>query len=676
MMRRATSRGDTATDRSGPVKAAGAILPVRVHTPTGGQTPVQENNRVLKRPYRYVYEVLAIVLPIAALIYSLQLLPRFGIIIYKEQYLTLFIAICVAISFLIKPFSKSQVRDTPPWYDIVGAVLALIVGGYIFLNYDEIVRSLGLITTDKVIVSVIGIVLLLEVARRHVGWTMVSVGLLALGYAYFGHYLSGMFETRVIRWDRLVTYNYLGTGAIFGTPVYVAATIVTSFVVFGQVLFLVGGGDAISDFAFALMGRRKGGPAKVAIMSSALFGSLSGSASANVATTGMLTIPMMRKVGYSPERAGAVEAVASTGGLVLPPVMAATGFLMAEFLAVPYATVAIAAAVPALLFYFCVYLQVHLEAVKASMEGADATELPDLRDAGRRMIPVAVPFAILLWTLFGWNWNPAASAFAASFATILMSLVLPSMRRPARAYVRTFVEAGEATVFIAIMCAIAGIVVGCLGLTGLGSSLSQNLIAASGGSIWLLLIFSAIGCIILGMGVPVTATYIILVILIGPAFEQLGINKMGAHMFIFYFGTLSFLTPPVCLSVFVASSIARSAPMKTALEALKLAVVAYIIPFAFVLNPAFLLQGTLVEIGAAIIGGVASVFLISAGLVGYLARRVSVVMRLVLIAIGVASFFLTGLHPAFALLPLAAIVLLYGQQKLMGGSAAGAVVGS
>ncbi|WP_161487544.1 TRAP transporter permease, partial [Sulfitobacter sp. HI0129] len=354
---------------------------------------MQENNRVLKRPYRYVYEVLAIILPIAALIYSLQLLPRFGIIIYKEQYLTLFIAICVAISFLVKPFSKSQVRETPPWYDIIGAVLALIVGGYIFLNYDEIVRSLGLITTDKVIVSVIGIVLLLEVARRHVGWTMVSVGLLALGYAYFGHYLSGMFETRVIRWDRLVTYNYLGTGAIFGTPVYVAATIVTSFVVFGQVLFLVGGGDAISDFAFALMGRRKGGPAKVAIMSSALFGSLSGSASANVATTGMLTIPMMRKVGYSPERAGAVEAVASTGGLVLPPVMAATGFLMAEFLAVPYATVAIAAAVPALLFYFCVYLQVHLEAVKASMEGADATELPDLRDAGRRMIPVAVPFA-------------------------------------------------------------------------------------------------------------------------------------------------------------------------------------------------------------------------------------------------------------------------------------------
>ncbi|WP_370232955.1 TRAP transporter large permease subunit, partial [Hyphomonas sp.] len=199
---------------------------------------------------------------------------------------------------------------------------------------------------------------------------------------------------------------------------------------------------------------------------------------------------------------------------------------------------------------------------------------------------------------------------------------------------------------------------------------------ASGGSIWLLLIFSAIGCIILGMGVPVTATYIILVILIGPAFEQLGINKMGAHMFIFYFGTLSFLTPPVCLSVFVAASIARSAPMKTALEALKLAVVAYVIPFAFVLNPAFLLEGTLVEIGAAIIGGVASVFLISAGLVGYLARRVAVPLRLAVIVIGVASFFLTGLHPAFALLPLGIVLLLYGQQKLMGGSAAGAVIGN
>lgn len=635
---------------------------------------MQDTNRVLNRPYRFITEVLAISLPIAAVIYSLQVLPRFGIIIYKEQYLTLFIAICVALSFLLKPAVKSMTRNTPPWYDIIGAVLALLVGGYIFLNYDQIVRSLGLITTDKVIVSVIGIVLLLEAARRHVGWTMVSVGLLALGYAYFGHYLSGMFETRVIRWDRLVTYNYLGTGAIFGTPVEVAATIVASFVVFGQVLFLVGGGSAISDFAFALMGRRKGGPAKVAILSSALFGSLSGSASANVATTGMLTIPMMRRVGYSAKRAGAVEAVASTGGLVLPPVMAATGFLMAEFLAIPYSAVAIAAAVPAILFFFCIYLQVHLEAVKASVDGADIEKLPELRDAARRMIPVIVPFTILLWTLFAWNWNPAASAFTASFATIVMSVATPSMRRPLKAYIQTFVEAGNTVVFIAIMCAIAGIVVGCLGLTGLGSSLSQNLIAVAGGSVWLLLILSAIGCIVLGMGVPVTATYIILVILIGPAFTQLGVSSLGAHMFIFYFGTLSFLTPPVCLSVFVAASIARSAPMATAVEALKLAVVAYIVPFAFALNPAFLLDGTPVEIGAAVLSGLASVSLISAGLVGFLVQRVSLPVRLVLVVVGVASFFVSNLHPALALVPVLILGALYGQQKLMGGGTSRAVL--
>ncbi|AEQ52653.1 TRAP transporter permease [Pelagibacterium halotolerans] len=635
---------------------------------------MQDTNRVLNRPYRLISEVFAISLPIAAVIYSLQVLPRFGIIIYKEQYLTLFIAICVALSFLLKPAVKSMTRNTPPWYDIVGAVLALLVGGYIFLNYDQIVRSLGLITTDKVIVSVIGIVLLLEAARRHVGWTMVSVGLLALAYAYFGHYLSGMFETRVIRWDRLVTYNYLGTGAIFGTPVEVAATIVASFVVFGQVLFLVGGGSAISDFAFALMGRRKGGPAKVAILSSALFGSLSGSASANVATTGMLTIPMMRRVGYSAKRAGAVEAVASTGGLVLPPVMAATGFLMAEFLAIPYSAVAIAAAVPAILFFFCIYLQVHLESVKTSVAGADIEELPDLRDAAQRMIPVIVPFAILLWTLFGWNWNPAASAFTASFATIVMSVVIPSMRRPLKAYIQTFVEAGNTVVFIAIMCAIAGIVVGCLGLTGLGSSLSQNLIAVSGGSIWLLLILSAIGCIVLGMGVPVTATYIILVILIGPAFTQLGVSTLGAHMFIFYYGTLSFLTPPVCLSVFVAASIARSAPMATAVEALKLAVVAYIVPFAFVLNPAFLLGGTPVENGAAVLSGLASVSLISAGLVGFLVQCVSLPVRLVLVVVGIASFFVSNLHPALALVPVLILGALYGQQKLMGGGTSRAIL--
>lgn len=606
--------------------------------------------------------VLATLIPVASVIYALQLLPRLGIIIYKEQFLALFLALCVAVTFLTKPL----VRRDPATFrgvDLVCALLALSVGGYIFAEYETIVRNLGLITTDKVFVSVIGLVLLLESARRHAGWSMVSVGLLALAYAYFGHNLSGMFETRVIRWDRLVTYNYLNAGAVFGTPLYVAATIVTSFVIFGQMLFLVGGGDAISDFALALMGKRRGGPAKVSIVSSALFGSLSGSASANVSTTGILTIPLMRRVGYSAEKAAAIEAVASTGGLVLPPVMAATGFLMAEFLGVSYAVIAMAAAVPALLFYFCLYLQVDMEAGKSGLTGARGEDLPDLRDASLRIIPVAVPFAILLYTLFGLNWNPAAAAFSGALTTILLSLALPKWRRSFGGYMRTIAGAGEAAVFIAIMCAVAGIVVGCLGLTGLGSSLSQNLVAISGNSVAMLLLFSAMGCIVLGMGVPVTATYIILVILIGPALEQLGVDRLAAHMFIFYFGTLSFLTPPVCLSVFVAAAIAGSAPMRTAMHALKFAIVAYIIPFAFVLNTSYLLVGEVPQIVASIVAGVVGVFMLSFALVGHFVGPVAFWLRALALIAGLGAIFLVQYHGVVALMAIGLLTAFYIYQK-------------
>ncbi len=622
------------------------------------------NRRELKGFWSVSAVALAVLVPFASIVYVLQILPDLGIIVYKEQFLALFLALCVAITFLILP-PRENVAETSgvPWYDVICALAALAVGGYIFFNYGDLVGSLGIITTDKVIASAIGTLLLFEATRRQAGWSMVTVGLVALAYAYFGHFLSGMFETRVIRWDRLLTYNYLGAGAIFGTPLYVAATIVTSFVLFGQILFLIGGGDAISDFAFALMGKRRGGPAKVAILSSALFGSLSGSASANVATTGILTIPMMRRVGYSAEKSAAVEAVASTGGLILPPVMAATGFLMAEFLGIPYSSVAIAAALPALLFYFCLYLQVDFEAAKDGVTGAQAGDLPNLRKSLRGIVPVILPFAVLLYTLFALYRSPAAAAFAGTFATFILSVAIAKMRKGLGGYIDVLAKAGEATVFVAIMCAMAGLVVGCLGLTGLGSSLSQHLVAVAGGNIWLLLLFAAFGCIILGMGVPVTATYIILVILIGPALVQVGIDKLAGHMFVFYFGTLSFLTPPVCLAVFVAASIAGSKPMISAVHALRYAIVAYIIPFAFVFNEAYLFQGPWQQIAEAVVAGIVGVILISAGLVGYFRAPLSMPVRVVVIAGGLATVFLVGQHWAFGAAGVVLLLLLFGLQR-------------
>lgn len=613
-----------------------------------------EPDRDVEGAVGYVALIVAALIPIATLVYSLQLLPRIGIIIYQEQYLALFLSLCVALTFLRKPAWRSH-EGPAPFYDIIAAGLSLGLGLYVFATYGDIVRALGRLTPEMITISAIGLVLLFEAARRQAGLVMVVIGGIAIAYSFFGHHLDGMFQTRRIRFDRILTYNYLGTGAVFGTPLFVAATIVASFVVFGRILFLVGGGKAISDFAFAFMGHRRGGPAKVAIVSSALFGSLSGSASANVATTGILTIPMMRRVGYDPARSGAIEAVASTGGLVLPPVMAATGFLMAEFLGVPYAEVALAALIPALLFYLCVYLQVDLEALKAGLRGAEREELPDMRAATWAVIPVLLPFGVLLYALFGLNWNAAAAAFCATGATLLLSFVVPSMRQTPAGYLQAVVKAGEATVFVAVLCAIAGVVVGSLGLTGLGSRLAQNLVDVSGGSLPLLLLLAAFGCIVLGMGVPVTATYIILIILIGPALQEVGVPAIAAHMFVFYYGTLSFLTPPVCLSVFVAASIARSPPMRTAMHALRFAIGAYLLPFVFVIHPEFLMQGALAEVAFAVTCGVIGVGLISIGLVGYFVGRLPLVLRLLALTVGIGVLFLFKLHWG---VPLAAAVML------------------
>ena len=606
---------------------------------------------------------MAALVPVSALVYAMRLLPEIGLIIYKEQFLAFFLTVCLMITFMVKPATAKAVEVKVPWYDLVLIFATLGAGGYTALWYHELVETMGLITLDKTILSAIGLFVLLEAARRLAGLTMVMVAIVALGYAFFGHYLTGMFETRAIPVERLLIYNFLGTDAVLGTPLYVAATIVTAFVLFGQLLFLVGGGEAISNLSFSLMGNRRGGPAKVAVFSSALFGSLSGSASANVATTGMITIPMMKRVGYSSEKAGAIEAVASTGGLVLPPVMAATGFLMAEFLGVPYSAIAIAAAIPALLFYLCVYLQVDLEAGKSGISALEGNEVPPLKVALIQVAPVAFSFAVLLYFLFALMQSPESSAFAATAATVAVSLFLPSMRRAFLQYAKVLSATGEAVVFIAVMCAVAGLVVGCLGLTGLGSSLSQNLVNLAEGNVWLLLIFSAIGCIVLGMGVPVTATYIILVILVGPALTQVGVNELAAHMFVFYFGTLSFLTPPVCLAVFVAVSIAGSKPWSTALYALRFAVIAYLIPFVFVFNDAFLMQGSLFEIALASVAGVIGVFHLSIALVGYWNGVVSQILRVFCFGSGILAFSLGSTSWVVCLFSMSVLIAIHYLQK-------------
>ncbi len=615
--------------------------------------------RDLDKRWRLIQRLLAGTLPVAAILYAFQVLPALGIVVYKEQFLIGFLALALAYVFIVVPPGGADgnpgaveptgragssapgddaapvVKYDVPWYDCLLVAAALAAGGYTVIRYHTLLPEIGLLTADKVAASLTGLLLLLEAARRVAGRAIMLVGVAALVYASFGHLLSGPFGMREIRPDRLALYNYMGQDAVHGTPLFVAATVVTAFLLFGQVLFATGAGQAISNLGLALFGRFRGGAAKVSIAASAIFGSLSGSASANVATTGLVTIPLIRRSGYPAHQAAAIEAVASTGGLILPPIMAATGFVMAEFLGVPYTQIALAALWPALLFYFGLFVQVDLEAARSGIRGVADDTRPDIRELLIPIVPVLVPVAVLIHALFWRFQSPQVAALLATATALLVGIVLPRRRIGPAALARALIGAGEGSVYIAVVCGIAGLVVGCLGLTGLGGNLSFVLVDTAGGNLWLLVLLAGIGSIVLGMGVPVTATYIILVILIGPALIRAGIPDLAAHMYVFYFGTLSFLTPPVCVSVFVAAALAGAPPLRTALVAMRLAAVAYVVPVFFLFDERFFLGGGASETLRLMLASLVGVFLLSAGLAGYYRSPLSLPVRIFWLAGGV-----------------------------------------
>lgn len=474
----------------------------------------------------------------------------------------------------------------------VFCVASLILGIYATLQYESILFSIGFITSDKVFMATLGTIILLEALRRVSGYALLLLCVLALLGPALLSWVSDGAWIRPIRLDRLTTLIFFGQGGIHGLPLQVAATVVAVFVIFGRCLIESGGGDAIQQLARRLVGKSQGGD-KIAITASGLFGSLSGSASANVATTGVMTIPLMVSQGIPAFRAAAIEAVASTGGLILPPIMAATGFLIAEYLTIPYADVAAAAMVPALLFYASVLVYCHFANQHTTATQSDSTVNTD--SLFRIIFPFIGPIGLLILFLFVLYQSASASAIGAAIGALVIGL-WNGKTRHWRIWLRVLHESTPQIVEIAIICACAGIIMGVLGTTGVGTSLSRIILSLSDGSLPVLILISALACIVLGMGVPVTATYVILIGLIAPALVGFGIPDLAAHLFVFYFGTLSFLTPPVCLSVFVAANLARSGMTQTALESLKIALPAYLLPVVFLYQPALIGLGTWPEI--------------------------------------------------------------------------------
>ena len=544
-------------------------------------------------------------------------LPR---AIFKEQYLGLFLALALGAAFIATRAGRRAPLDRVPWYDWALAAAGLAVGLYVGVLYPTIAYQLGVLTWDKVTFGALAVLLVLEATRRLVGWVMVGLGAVFILYAKLAYLLPGLLEAKSTTWSRIVVYLYLDTNGLLGLPVAVTATVVVTFILFGQVLYACGGDRFLTDIAMVVMGRFRGGPAKVSVGASSLFGTVSGSAVSNVVVDGPITIPMMKRAGYAPHLASAIEAVASTGGQLMPPVMGVAAFLIAEFLAVPYGDVAVAAVIPALLYYLALFVQVDLEAAKHGLTGLARAELPRAGAVFRSGSGFLVPIAVLFYTLMIDNWEPGKAGMSAVVATVIVGALRRTERLTLARLLGAMVETGRILLDIAAITAVAGLVIGSLQLSGLGFKFSALLVNMAGGSSLALLALSAIVCIVLGMGMPTAVVYVMLAVLVGPALVQLGIPPLGAHLFLFYFGMLSMITPPVCLATFAAASIGGADFMKTGWAGMRLGIVAYVVPFLFAYHPALLMQGSVVDVGLAVATAVLGVALLSVACVGYLFR--------------------------------------------------------
>ena len=506
----------------------------------------------------------------------------------------LHLSFALGIVFLTKPFRKGgRVGAVDYGLTILAMGIALLyLWEWNFLN--ERIRDVDEVPARYVWLGLVYILLTVEASRRYLGWGVTSVAVAALAYNFLGHLIPGALGHRFIELPAFIEFQILSIEGLLGTPLGVSAEVVFYFVLFSAALEVSGGGRMFIDLAIRLTGSFRGGPAKAAIVSSSLMGTISGSATANVVGTGVFTIPLMKRLGFAPHYAGAVEAVASTGGQLMPPIMGAGAFILADMTGTPYLRVAAAAAIPAVIYYVSLFCMVDLEAKKLSLRGLGREEMPALKgillERGLLLLPIVllVGYMVAGFTLM---W----SATSAAIGVVALSWARGSTRMGPEKILEALEKAGRMTVAVAVPCAVAGVVVGVVDDTGLGLKFSGLIVSISGGMILPALALTLIGCIIMGMGMPTAAAYIMAGTLLGPALSKLGLPVLAAHMFIYYFAILSMLTPPVALSAYVASGVAESDLNATGWKAFQLSLAGFLVPLAFVYNPAMLFIGALGE---------------------------------------------------------------------------------
>lgn len=569
-------------------------------------------------------------------------------ILLKPDFLTLtgqravHLGFGLALLWINKPF-KLKKWEPPKVCQICDTItlctLTVFIAGYMCYNAPRLeFYAYGYSTIDKA-VAIIGILLVLEGTRRVLGPALVLISGVFIAYGLFGKFIPGAFGHRGNTITGLATKLFLTWDGVFGTVLGVSASLVFVYLLFGGFLNVMGGGKFFTDLSYAAFGSKRGGPAKMAVVSSCLFGSISGSAIANVVTTGSITIPLMKDLGYKPEFAGAVEAVASTGGQYMPPVMGATAFIMAQMMGVTYPEVVKAAIVSALLYYLALLLMVDFEAAKTGMKGLPKESLPKIKQVMKDGWHFLIPFAVMLYFLLYLRYE---AQFAALYAIISM-IIMVFIRRPSLSIIKqtanALIEGAQSAIAVTVPCACIGLVVGVVVITGVGLEFSSLMRTLSGGFLFPLLLIMMVASLILGLGVPTTAAYILVSVLAVPAMLELGVPAMAAHLFCFYFAVISVITPPVALAAFTAAGIAKADPFKTGWTATRLGIAGFVVPYVFVYQPGLLLMGTIPEILISVVSCTIGIIALSGALQGYLLGSLSKIEigMLYVVAIGLIT---------------------------------------
>src|SRR4051812_4175316 len=586
---------------------------------------------------RLAQQVLAATLTLGSLAYSIGVTRSLGLVVFPEQFLAAAYGVCLALLFVSFPARRGTPRADIPWFDWLFAAAGLAAGIYVAIHFPRITAQAGIVSAALLILAGVISLLTMESTRRTSGYSLLVIPFVLTVWVLVGHRIPGQLRTHHVDADNLAIYLNFDNNGLLGLVLEIACTIVIAFVLMGQLLARSGGSGFFNDFALGLMGRFRGGAAKIAVVASSLFGSISGIAAASALAVGVVTIPLMKKSGIPARLAAAIEACASNGAQLMPPVMGAVAFVMADFLQVPYREVALAALLPSLLYYAALFIQCDLETARYGIGRVDTSDIPPMKSVLARGWIFLAPFAAIVGAMFWMNWEPEPAAALASVIIIALGLFIGY--RGAKMKLRdiwgAIIDTGVGVCEIIVISAIGGYVLGLFQVGGLSFALTAYLVDLGAQNLLLLLIICALTNIILGLGLPTLAVYVMLAILIAPALVKVGVPAMAAHLFILYFGIMSLITPPIATAAFVAATIARTDPMAAGWTAMRFRWASYIVPFLFVYSPALIMRGSVGEIVLVMALSVTGIWFVCAGMTGYALRVMTTPMR--------AGFVLAGL---------------------------------